>query len=221
MKEIVVVTKDANATKAVDALKNIIKKQISVKDVKVSESMPNLKFSLKADYSKLGPAFGDKSPKIIAQLTIDSPETVLKHIEEKGKYIMELDGDEVEILKEHLAVTRDVPLPYEEGSFKNGFIYLNKELTDELEAEGFAREIMRRIQSLRKKAGLQKSDSISLFIKTDEELKEMLKGWNLMIKEKVGASQMKISELEPSKKHAFVSKEKVKHKEFEIYFDRD
>ncbi len=221
LKEIVVATKDANAAKSVDNLRNAIKKQINVKDVKIEESLAGIKVKLKADYSKLGPSFGEKSPKIIAQLTIDSPETVLKHIEEKGKYIMELDGDEVEILKEHLTVTRDVPLPYEEGSFRNGFIYLNKELTDELEAEGFAREIMRRVQALRKKIGLQKPDSISLFIKTDDELKEMLKDWNLMIKEKVGASQLRISELEPSKKHAFVSKEKVKHKEFEIYFDRD
>ena len=79
---------------------------------------------------------------------------------------------------------------------------------------------MRRVQALRKKAGLQKSDSISLFIKTDDELKEMLKEWNLMIKEKVGASQFRISELEPSKKHAFISREKVKGKEFEIGFDK-
>ena len=73
---------------------------------------------------------------------------------------------------------------------------------------------------MRKKAGLQKSDSISLFIKTDDELKEILKEWNLAIKEKVGAVQFRISELEPSKKHAFVSKEKVKGKEFEIGFDK-
>jgi len=93
-------------------------------------------------------------------------------------------------------------------------------MTDELEAEGFAREIMRRVQALRKKSGLQKSDNISLYIKTDEELKEMLKEWTLVIKEKVGASQFRISELEPNKKHAFTSKEKVKGKEFEICLEK-
>ena len=185
------------------------------------ESMAGLKVKIKADYSKLGPDFGELSPKIIAKLTIDSPETVLKHIEEKGKYAMDIDGEEVLILKEHLIIARDVPLPYEEGSFRSGFIYLNREINDELEAEGFAREIMRRVQALRKKAGLQKSDAISLFLKTDEELKDMMKDWNLAIKEKVGASQFKISELEPSKKHLFISNEKVKGKEFEIHFDRD
>ncbi len=220
IKEIVIVTKDEKIMGAVEKLKDVIKKQVNAKEVGVLESMPNVKLKIKADYSQIGPDFGDKAPQIIAQLTIDSPETVLKHIQEKGKYSFKVDGEVVNIVKEHLIVTREVPFPYEEGAFRHGFIYLNREMSDELEAEGFAREIMRRVQALRKKAGLQKSDSISLFIKTDEELREMLKEWNLVIKEKVGASQFRISELEPSRKHAFVSREKVKGKEFEIGFDR-
>ncbi|MBI2652413.1 isoleucine--tRNA ligase [Candidatus Woesearchaeota archaeon] len=220
LKEMVIAVKDNKIMHAVEKLKEVIKKQVNVKDVSIVESMPNVKVKIKADYSQIGPDFGDKAPKIIAQLTIDSPETVLKHIQENGKYSFKVDGEKINIVKEHLIVAREVPVPYEEGTFKHGLIYLNKEMTDELEAEGFAREIMRRVQALRKKAGLQKSDNISLFIKTDEELKDMLKEWNLVIKEKVGASQFRISELEPSKKHAFVSKEKVKNKEFEIHLEK-
>ncbi len=221
LKEIVIATKDSETSKSVQNLKDIIRKQINVKEIKIMESLPNIRVRIKADYAKLGPLFGDKVPKIIAQLTIDSPETVLRHVQEKGKYSMKIDNGAVEILKEHLIVTRDVPMPYEEGSFKNGFVYLNREMTDELEAEGYAREIMRRVQALRKKSGLKKSDSISLFIKTDHELNGMLKEWDMVIKEKVGASQFRVSELEPSKKHAYISKENVKGKEFEIYFDKN
>ncbi len=220
LKEIVVATKNENAVRAVERLKEAIKKQVNVKRIGIVESMPNLRVKIKADYSKIGPDFGDLAPKIIAQLTIDSPETILKRIQEKGKYSFRIDGEDASITKEHLIVAKEVPLPYEEGAFKDGFVYLNREMNDELEAEGFAREIMRRVQALRKKAGLQKSDSISLFIKTDSELKEMLSEWNLAIKEKVGASQFRISDLEPSRKHEFVSMEKVKGKEFEIGFDK-
>lgn len=221
LKEVIIATNDTNLAGAAEKLKNLIKKQLNVKEIAITVSLPNVKTKIKADYSKLGPDFGDKSPKIIAQLAIDSPETVLKHIQENGKYSFKVDGEVIDIVKGHLIVAREIPLPYEEGAFRNGFVYLNKEMTDELEAEGFAREIMRRVQALRKKAGLQKSDSISLFIRTDEELSGMLKGWNLAIKEKVGASQFRISELEPSKKHAFASKEKVKGKEFEIFLERE
>jgi len=220
VKEIIVATKEEKTANAVKKLSDVIKRQVNAKEIKIVEAMPNIRVKVKADYSKLGPDFGDMSPKIIAHLTINSPETVMRQIQEKGKYTCSIDGEEVSITKEHIIVARDVPLPYEEGAFRGGFIYLNREMNDELEAEGFAREIMRRVQALRKKAGLQKSDSISLFIKTDDELKEMLKEWNLMIKEKVGASQFRISELEPSKKHVFFSREKVKGKEFEIGFDK-
>ena len=220
VKEIVVAVKDKNIASDAEKLREVIKKQVNAKEVKIIESMPNVKVKIKADYSKIGPKFGDKAPKIIARLTIDSPETVLKHIQENGKYSFSADGESIDIVKEDLFVTREVPLPYEEGTFRHGLIYLNREMTDELEAEGFAREIMRRVQALRKKAGLQKSDSISLFLKTDEELKEMLKEWNLVIKEKVGASQFRISELEPSKKHAFVSNEEVKGKKFVVHLEK-
>jgi|TARA_B100000315_G_scaffold10804_1_gene10454 isoleucyl-tRNA synthetase len=220
VKELVIAVKDNEVNNAVEKLAEIIKKQVNVKGIKLVEVMPNIKVNIKADYSKIGPDFGDKAPKIIAHLTINSPETVLNSIKEKGKYSFKVDNEEVSIVKEHLIVTREVPLPYEEGTFKKGSIYINREMTDELEAEGFAREIMRRVQSLRKKAGLQKSDSISLFIRTDDDLKAMLKDWNLVIKEKVGASQFRVSELQPSKMHAFSSKEKVKGKEFELYLEK-
>ena len=185
LKELVIATKDEKVVKAVTNLADVIKKQLNVKELKVLESLPNVKVRIKADYSKLGPEFGEKAPKIIAQLTINSPETVLRQIQEKGKYACRIDGEVVEITKEHLIVAKEVPVPYEEGAFKQGFVYLNRETTDELEAEGFAREVMRRVQALRKKAGLQKSDSISLFIRTDEELKEMLKEWSVVIKERL------------------------------------
>ncbi len=220
LKEIVIVSKEPKIISCAEKLREVIKNQVNVKEVIIAESMPNVKLKVKADYARIGPDFGDKAPKIIARLTIDSPETILRHIQEKGKYSFSIDNETVNIVKEHLITTREVPAPYEEGAFRNGFVYLSKEMTDELESEGFAREIMRRVQALRKKAGLKKSDSISLFIKTDDELKEMLGEWLLAIKEKVGASQLRISEMEPSKKHEFVSKEKVRGKEFEIFLEK-
>jgi len=79
---------------------------------------------------------------------------------------------------------------------------------------------MRRAQELRKKAGLKRADRISLFIKTDEELKDMLNNFCSAIKEKVGASTLKISDLEQGNPHEFTSKEKVKDKVFELFLEK-
>ena len=79
---------------------------------------------------------------------------------------------------------------------------------------------MRRIQELRKKAGLQKKDRIYLFVKADEELGDRLNKFHSVIKERVGAQILKISNLEPSKKHKYGSKEKVRDKKFELFLDK-
>ena len=143
-------------------MKGIIKKQTNIKEIDIQQSLPGIKVSIKADYSKLGPDFGNKAPEIITKLSSESPETVLKHLEKEGKYALKIGKEEMNIVKEHIIVTRQVPAPYIEGNFKNGFIYLNRDIDDELEAEGYARELTRRVQQLRKKAGLQKKDKISL-----------------------------------------------------------
>jgi len=220
LKEIIVATKDKKVVKAVEKLKEIIKKQVNVKEVDVQEELSGINLSVKPDFSQLGPDFGDKAPKIIAHLSIDSPETILSHIEKDGKYTIKVDGKKVNIVKEHLIVQREVPEPYVESNFKGGFVYLNREMDDKLEAEGFSREVMRRVQALRKKSGFEKSDKISLFIKTDEDLKEMLDKWEKTIKEKVNASTLKISELKPARKLKNHSKEKVRNENFELFFEK-
>ena len=219
LKEMIIVPKNEQIIGSVDRLREALKLQVNVKEILVKDKMHDVRQKIKADFSKLGPLYGELVPKIIAHLTINNPEAILGSIEKKGKYECKIEGNEVVLSKEHLIVSREIPFPYEEMAFSQGFIYLNKEINEQLEAEGFAREIMRRIQALRKKAGLQKKDNISLFLKVDDELNEMLNDWKLAIKDKVGASAMKISSLEPSREHRWKSKEKVKDKEFEIYFE--
>jgi len=134
---------------------------------------------------------------------------------------MDIDGNKVNIVKEHLIVTKEIPERYAESEFKGGFVYINKILTEELEAEGFTREIIRRVQSLRKKAGLEKKDKISLVILLDNRLREMISKHSAHIKAKVNAVEFMLSEV-PVENERFKhsSKEKIKGKEITIYLDR-
>ena len=182
--------------------------------------MPGIRQAVKADYAKLGPDFGKLSPKIIAKIAIESPETILSHLEKEGKFEIEIDGAKINIVKEHLIMERSIPLGYQEAEFRGGILYLNKELTPELEAEGFSREIMRRVQSLRKDSGLEKKDRIDLFIKADKELKDKLHKFEDQIIEKVGAKTLVISEAEPKENFEKSSKEKVKGREFELFLNK-
>ncbi len=108
---------------------------------------------------------------------------------------------------------------FAEAEFKEGSVYINTERTEELEAEGFAREIMRRVQALRKNAGLEKLNRISLYLKVDLHLLNLLSSWQEKIKEKVGASAISISSAQP-KKHEWMSEETIKDKKISVCFDK-
>ncbi|MDP3765906.1 MAG: DUF5915 domain-containing protein, partial [Nanoarchaeota archaeon] len=130
---------------------------------------------------------------------------------------IKIDGKEIDLKKEHIIVSKEIPTPYEEADFKYGSVYVNKERSEKLEAEGYAREITRRIQSMRKELGMKKSQQVSVFVKTDEGSASMLEEWDEQIKSKVGAEKLKISVNKPSRRHQKNIKEKIKDREFEIY----
>ncbi|MDP7140769.1 MAG: isoleucine--tRNA ligase [Candidatus Woesearchaeota archaeon] len=220
VKEVVIITDNSKTANAVKQLGELVKRQTNVKEIKVQSALEGVKLKVRPDYGKIAPEHKENTPKIIAKLSTDSPETILSHIEEKGKYEFSVDKDKFAIEKKHLIIERELPDKYGESEFKEGFVYLNKQLTDELEAEGFSREICRRIQALRKTSGLEKNDRISLYIKTDDELSEMLGKFEESIKVKVGADKIKISEQPPAKKHKNQSEEKIKDKIIELFFDK-
>ncbi|MBU0461931.1 MAG: hypothetical protein KJ574_05075, partial [Nanoarchaeota archaeon] len=157
---------------------------------------------------------------IIAQLSLASTESILKKITKEGKYIVMTDKGPFEIRMEHLILKRDVSEPYVEGEFRGNFVYLDKTRTKELEAEGYARELMRRVQALRKQAGLQKNDAINLYIRTSEELEAMLAKWSSAIQEKVGAKTIKISKEAPAAVYQTSKKEKIKEQGFDLSFNK-
>jgi len=220
LKEVVVVSKKDEVIKAVKELGDIIKVQTNVKSIDIQEELPGVKEKVKADYSKIGPEFEAKSAEVIAHISTHSPESILNQITEKGKYEFDLNGDNIIITKNHLIVERDIPKPYTESEIRGGQIYINPTMDEELEAEGYSRELMRRVQSLRKKSGLEKQDNISLHIKVDEDLVENIKKWEEQIKQKCGAEKISISDEIPARKHSFTDKAKIRDYSFEIAFDK-
>jgi len=118
-----------------------------------------------------------------------------------------------------LIIQHEVPSPYQEAEFKYGYIYLNLDRNDELEAEGYLREAMRNIQQARKDAGLGKLDRIELFLKVSPVMKTRLEKRAEDIQEKVGALGLDVVSVNPLKKYQHHAQFKVKQEEFSIWFD--
>ncbi len=220
IKEVIVIAKDDKVSENVMKMQDLICSQTNVKSLRVAHRLGNIKYKVKADFKTLGPDFGEHAVSIIAKISQESAETIIKNLENNNQHTVRLDDKIVELKKEHLIIERIPPDHLEEAAFRQGFVYLNRDVDDELEAEGFSRELMRRVQSLRKKAGLEKKDSIALVVKADSELVEMFKKWEIGIAEKVGASKIKISTENPAKKMENNSTEKVQGKEFSIWLEK-
>lgn len=220
VKEVVIVSRNEQLQESVANLRDVIANQVNVKSVDLLEKFPGVKLSVKPNHGKIWPEYHEISPSIIAKLATDSPETILGHIEKENAYQFRVDGKNVSITKEMLIIEREVSKHYVEAEFRGGFVYLNTEQDEELEAEGYARELTRHIQQSRKKAGLQKLDRIRLFLKAEKKMKEKLARYQPEIKEKVGAEEFIFTNVDAVKKHDFSEVFKVKGEEFIVWFDK-
>lgn len=220
VKEVVIVSNNPEVSSVVKDLKNILKRQINCKEIHSRNTLPGMAVQIKPNPGKIGPAFGKSSPVVISKILAEKPEAILQQLEEKGHYTIMLGQQEVHLTSEMVEIIRTVPAPYVEGEFKQGMVYLNNERTPELEAEGYAREVMRQVQQLRKNAGMQKWEYIYLYVKVTEEMKLRLENFKDDIKEKVGAKTIEISPADPTTKYKHQEEFSVKQEKIVVWMEK-
>jgi len=220
LSEAIVVTKDEDTKKAVEHLSGLIRLQTNIKSLKVQEQA-EIRETVRTDYEKLRKDYGGLTALIIANLSRTTPETILTHIKESGSYEFEIENNaKVAIKMDHLLLEKEAPDGFVMVDFSKGDLLLNKKLTPELEAEGFSRELVRRVQEQRKQSGFSKSDRIELYVIADQKLKQMLEKHNADIMERVGASRQTISDVPPLSELKFSKEIEIRDKKLKILFDR-
>ncbi|MBI2144403.1 isoleucine--tRNA ligase [Candidatus Woesearchaeota archaeon] len=201
VKRVSVITKDEKVKQAVRCLSEIIKKQGNVKELTLSDVFREARQKVKADYSRLEPEFGAfLTPKIIANLAMHSSSAMLQHIEKEGSFRLDVDGQMVSITKEHMITEDEIPGNYVAARSEYAELYVDTDTTEEMEAEGYARELIRRIQQARKDAGLTKEQTISIAIALPPDLQQLkgtLSDYIADIKSKVGAFKLEFAEKRP------------------------
>ena len=217
--EMVVVCRSPIVLNSVNKMKDILKTQINLKEVKCSQQMEGVTTELKPNPGSIGKAHAALSPKIIAKLNKDNPQKILDSLDEQDHYTFKIDGKDVRITSEMLIINRTVPQGFVDASSKHGTVYLNTETNKDLESEGYAREVMRQVQQLRKDAKLEKTDQINLAITASDKMEQYLEKFSKDIKDKVGAVEIEIS-INPEKDYPQKGEFSVKNEKFIVEFEK-
>lgn len=162
LQELVIINSDPEFRKDVESLKGYISDELNVRDIIITdnESKYSVEYSLAADWPVLGKKLKSDAKKVKAALPHVSSDEV-KQFASTGK--ITVDG--IDLVAEDLQVLKGlseskVSHGQEFRSFQDLLIILDINIHPELESEGLARELLNRIQRLRKKAGLNSTDDV-------------------------------------------------------------
>lgn len=217
---VIAITDEPAVQKALQDLQPLVLGQCNLKAMDIVSSLPDVKVKVLGNYEAMEKDFPGLAPMLIGQLAFNSPESIVNSVKKFGWFTVSAGGKSYQLKKEHLIMERIFSPHLEDASIDGLSLFLDTRQDSALEAEGYARELARRVQALRKKAGLQRTDKINCFVKTDEDLAEMLEPHLGDISAKVGAEHLRVKAGVPAKAYPHVAEEKVKDKTFSIMIEK-
>ena len=155
-----------------EAVSELLKQEVNVKEIQLltNEEASNLLVkSIKPNFKTLGPKYG-KEMKAISAATAELTNEEIVKLEQSGKIDLLIDNKTLTLdLEDFEIATKDIP-GWTVASNSTLTVALDLQLTEELINEGVARELVNRIQNLRKETGLEVTDKIILNLKNDESI---------------------------------------------------
>ena len=162
---------------------DIVKEELNVKKVELGAEMSKyVDFEIKPNLPVLGKEYGKLIPKIKAKLAqMNQMDLATKVKNGKSEYI-EIDDTQIELTSENLLVT----MQGKEGFAFSGEgeigVILETKITPELKKEGYVREVLSKVQNMRKDKGFEVLDKINLYVAGSEELESVIKENEELIK---------------------------------------
>ena len=177
----------------IEAVKELIKTEVNVKDLIFVEGQGGLVKKVKCNFRTMGKKFG-KLMKGIAAAVAELTQEQIAELDTVEKLPLTVAGENVIIEKEDVEIiSEDIPgwLVANEGNLT---VALEVELTDELRREGMARELINRIQNIRKETGLEITDHINVVIAPNDQTDAAIQSFGEYIKTQVLANAITIAD---------------------------
>ena len=187
---------DEKQKEAIEAVSDLITSEVNVKEIKfVGNDEGILVKKVKPDFKKLGPKYGKIMKALASQLTTMSQADILKFEQEGSIKLMVGDQEAVVDTADVEIISEDIPgwLVANEGNLT---VALDITVTDELRREGMARELVNRIQNVRKSKNFDITDKVVVTINPDERINDAVEAYGDYIARQVLATDIKVETVE-------------------------
>lgn len=169
----------------IDGVKDLILSEVNVKEIEyMTDTEGFINKKAKANFKTLGRALG-KNMKAGAALIQEMDQKAIGTLEKTGKYTIEIDGQSFDLSTEDVEITFDDVPGWQVAFDRDLTVALDVTLTDDLIAEGTARELVNRIQNLRKSTGLNVTDRINIYIDNHELIRPAIEKYGDYIRSEV------------------------------------
>ncbi|HXS36700.1 MAG TPA: class I tRNA ligase family protein, partial [Flavipsychrobacter sp.] len=198
LQKILVPVLDAHMKEQIERIEDIIKSEVNVKKIEyLTETEGFIKKKLKPDFKALGARMGTKM-KAVATAISQMNDQDIATLEKNKKVVLQIEGGSIEIGIEDVdIIAEDIP-GWSVANKDNLTVALDITITPELQDEGNARELVNRIQKIRKESGLEVTDRISVEIEDYQPLKSAIINFNNYICAEILADNILITSNIPS-----------------------
>jgi isoleucyl-tRNA synthetase len=187
---------DETQRRHIEAMRDLILAEVNVKELKYVDNAAGILVKrVKPDFKKLGPRYGKIMKQLAAIIAQMSQEDILA-FEKEGRFTFNVEGVEATIETTDVEIlSEDIPgwLVANEGRIT---VALDITITDALRREGVAREIVKKIQAVRKESGFDITDRISVVISSNETSDKAVEEFKEYICNQVLADKLVIGEVE-------------------------
>ncbi len=181
---------DSHQRAGVEALEDLIKSEVNIKELKIVENEESgLVKRVKADFKKLGPKYG-KIMKQLGKAITELSQKEIARLEREGELrFTDLEGEPVVTLSDVEIIPEDVPgwLVANDGNIT---VALDVTVTPELKNEGMARELINRIQNIRKGNDFEITDKVRVELSDEDEIKDAVNAFRDYISAQVLADEI-------------------------------
>ena len=200
LKRILLAVADAASREEYTLVAEIIMEEVNVQKIEyIEEDGSVISKKVKPNFKTLGPRFGKEMKSLAEAIRVMSHKQIAL-LEKEGHLSFELDGKLFELLREDVDIMHeDIEGWLVASDEANGImVALDTEMTEELAMQGLARELVSRIQALRKESGLDITDRIALSLQGSERVLEAVRSNEAFIKEETLATTLVVEELDRS-----------------------